>query len=364
MTTPTTVPWDRSPHTAAKHDLYAQYLAKWFPILVQGWRGEATYAEGFAGPGVYTHGEPGSPVIALRVLLDSGLGRQVRRVRLLFVDFDKRCVDLLERRLELTASQRKTTVEGLRQHGVEVEVVRGRCDEALGPLLDRYDSWTHPLLVNLDTFGASVDASLLKRIAATPAGEVLITMGPDYFTRFATTDDLTHGDAVFGGEHWRAVAAVPSREKSDWLLEQYRTTVARAGFQFVLHFKLVDDRGHLLYLIFGTSNRKGLTKMKEAMWEVDRMHGVGYRDPRDPDQQTLAIEFEPQVAPLRRLLVAELSRRPNRRATEAELREFALMETVYKEAQASQALRDLLEAGQVLRVGEHRPGFVDTIALQ
>jgi len=364
MTTPAKVPWDRSPHTAAKHDVYARYLAKWFPILVQGWGGEATYAEGFAGPGVYTRGEPGSPVVALRVLLDSGLGRQVRRVRLLFVDLDKRCVDLLERRLEMTASQRQTTIEGLRQHGVEVEVVRGRCDETLEPLLDRYASWSHPLLVNLDTFGASVPAALLKRVAATPAGEVLITMGPDYFTRFATAEDLTHGDAVFGGEHWRAVAAVPSQGKSDWLLEQYRTTVAEAGFHFVLHFTLVDDRGHLLYLIFGTSNRKGLIKMKEAMWEVDRSHGIGYRDPRDPDQQTLEIECEPQVAPLRRLLVVELTRRPNRQATEAELREFALRETVYKEAQASLALRDLLATGQVLRMGERRRGFEDTIRLQ
>lgn len=364
VTTPAKVPWDRSAHTAAKHDLYAQYLVKWFPILVRGWGGEATYAEGFAGPGVYTGGEPGSPIIALRVLLDSGLSDQVRRVRLLFIDADKRCVDLLDKRLEMTAGQRRTTVEGLRRHGVEVELLHGRCDQALEPLLDRYDAWAHPLLVNLDTFGASVPAALLGRVAATPAGEVLITMGPGYFTRFATVEDLTHGDAVFGGEQWREVADVPSQEKADWLLEQYRATVAQAGFRFVLHFTLVDERGQLLYLIFGTTSRKGLVKMKEAMWEVDRSHGVGYRDPRDPQQQTLEIELEPQVAPLRRLVLAELGRRPARQATEADLRDFALLETVYKEAQASQALRDLLAAGAVLRVGEHRPGFVDTVRLR
>ena len=364
MTAPQEVPWPISPHTAAKHDLYRQYLRKWFPILVQGWGGRATYAEGFAGPGVYTRGEPGSPVIALRTLWDEGLvGSATRAVRLLFVDDDARCVELLQRRLELTAGQRNTSVAGLADRGVHVDVVQGLCDEKLEPLLDRYGSWDDPLLVNLDTWGAAVPARLLRRIAGTPAGEVIITMGPTYFMRFAAVDQYSHGDDVYGGEHWRAVQDVPSAEKAAWLLEAYRTTVREAGFRFVLDFTLVDQRGQLLWLVFGTTSRKGLVKMKEAMWEVDAVHGVGYRDPRDPDQQTLEIELDPVTTPLRRLLIKELGRRPERTATEADLREFALLETVYKEAQASQAMRELLETGLVLRVGEHRPGFVDTLRL-
>jgi three-Cys-motif partner protein len=364
VTAPQEVPWPITPHTAAKHDLYRQYLSKWFPILVGSWGGRATYAEGFAGPGVYTKGEPGSPVIALRTLWDSGLlGTATKRVRLLFVDDDARCVDWLQRRLELTAGQRGCAVADLAGKGVEVELVRGQCDAELEPLLDRHDAWRDPLLVNLDTWGAAVPARLLQRVAGTPAGEVIITMGPSYFMRFASVDEYTHGDEVFGGDHWRAVQSVPSQAKAAWLLEAYRTTVTQAGFRFVLDFTLVDQRGQLLYLVFGTTSRKGLVKMKEAMWEVDAVHGVGYRDPRDPDQQTLEIEFDPVTGPLRRLVLAELARRPARTATEAELRDFALLKTVYKEAHASQAIRELIEAGQVLRAGEHRPGFVDTLQL-
>lgn len=364
VTAPQEVPWPITPHTAAKHDLYRQYLSKWFPILVGSWGGRATYAEGFAGPGVYTKGEPGSPVIALRTLWDSGLlGTATKRVRLLFVDDDARCVDWLQRRLEFTAGQRGCTIADLAGNGVEVELVRGQCDVELELLLDRHDAWRDPLLVNLDTWGAAVSARLLQRVAETPAGEVIITMGPSYFMRFASVDAYTHGDLVFGGNHWRDVQSVPSEEKAGWLLQAYRTTVKQAGFRFVLDFTLVDQRGQLLYLVFGTTSRKGLVKMKEAMWEVDAVHGVGYRDPRDPDQQTLEIEFDPVTGPLRRLVLAELARRPARTATEAGLREFALLETVYKEAQASQAIRELIEAGRVLRVGEHRPGFVDTLRL-
>ena len=62
------VPWPMAEHTGAKHDIYRTYLAKWFPILLAGKNPypSATYAEGFAGPGIYSTGEVGSPIIAVR----------------------------------------------------------------------------------------------------------------------------------------------------------------------------------------------------------------------------------------------------------------------------------------------------------
>ena len=95
------VPWARDPHTAAKHAIYRRYLDRWWPILVRGYSGDATYAEGFAGPGIYDRGESGSPVIALEALLArKELRKLVRRARLLFVDADERCTSLLTRRLQ------------------------------------------------------------------------------------------------------------------------------------------------------------------------------------------------------------------------------------------------------------------------
>ena len=67
MPTPSTVLWDRDPHTAAKHDLLRGYLLAWLPILFSTFP-RITYAEGFAGPGVYSRDEPGSPVIALETI--------------------------------------------------------------------------------------------------------------------------------------------------------------------------------------------------------------------------------------------------------------------------------------------------------
>jgi hypothetical protein len=61
--------WDYPPHTKAKHDMLASYLDGWYPILAS-WEGKLLFLDGFAGRGRYVTGEEGSPIIALKRLLD------------------------------------------------------------------------------------------------------------------------------------------------------------------------------------------------------------------------------------------------------------------------------------------------------
>jgi three-Cys-motif partner protein len=56
--------WDLQPHTAAKHQILRRYLDAWFPILAK-YNSRIVYVDGFSGPGRYSGGEPGSPIIAL-----------------------------------------------------------------------------------------------------------------------------------------------------------------------------------------------------------------------------------------------------------------------------------------------------------
>ena len=64
--TETTV-WELEDHTAAKHEILRRYLAAWFPILSSsGYNRRGLFIDGFAGPGIYSKGELGSPIIALR----------------------------------------------------------------------------------------------------------------------------------------------------------------------------------------------------------------------------------------------------------------------------------------------------------
>ncbi|MDG4764508.1 three-Cys-motif partner protein TcmP [Solwaraspora sp. WMMD406] len=329
--------WEASPHTLAKHQVYKQYLSKWMPIMVHSWKGDVTYAEGFAGPGVYTGGEPGSPVIALKTLIGDPLIRtRARDLRFLFVEQNNKRAERLRQELEHAATP--VPLNDLARYGIDLAVATGDYDPTLVDLLTRRNAWGRPMLVVLDTFGGSVKLDLVRRIALNPSSEVIITFEPQYFARFAGSERVRHGDTVFGDPDWRRVAEQPDSAKAEWVVAKYRSVLQEVGFPFVLTFELVNTRGHSLFLIFGTTHVRGLQKMKEAMWEVDPVHGVQYRDPADPDQQLLDIELEPVTAPLRRELLEHLRGEPEQTASVSDLRRFALYRTVYKESQVKPVL--------------------------
>ena len=113
----------------------------------------------------------------------------------------------------------------------------------------------------------------------------------------------------------------------------------------MLTFELVNNPGQSLFLIFGTTHQRGLENMKEAMWAVDPVHGVQYRDPADPNQQLLDIQPEPVTAPLQRELLHYLGLADHHSATVAELRDYAFFKTVYKRSQVKPVLAELAAKG-------------------
>lgn len=349
------VVWSAAPHTLAKHSVYRRYLSKWMPIMIHSWKGDVTYAEGFAGPGIYAGGEPGSPVIALETLIqDPELRVRARDLRFLFVEKDKRRVAKL--REQLTVAARPVALEDLPRYGIDLAVEAGDYDPTLLEVLSKHDAWGRPMLVVLDTFGGGVKLDLVRRIANNPSSEVIITFEPHHFSRFATAANVVDGDVVFGDPEWRQVADQPSEAKTRWVVGKYREVLHGAGFQFVLNFELVGGNGHSLFLVFGTTHVRGLQKMKEAMWEVDPVQGVQYRDPADPGQQLLDVELEPHTDPLRRELLQYLRNADTHSASVGDLRRFALYRTVYKESQVKPVLDELVGTGMV--VGDGADGHV------
>ena len=248
--------WPAAPHTLAKHTVYRQYLSKWMPIMVHSWKGNVTYAEGFAGPGIYTGGEPGSPVIALQTLIhDPGLRMKARDLRFLFVEQDKNRVASLREQLAIAA--RPVPLEDLARYGIDLAVEAGDYDPTLLDVLSKHDAWGRPMLVVLDTFGGGVKLDIVRRIANNPSSEVIITFEPHHFVRFPTND---HGDAVFGDPEWKQVVELPSPDKAKWVVQKYRGVLHDAGFPFVLTFELVSAKGYSLFLVFGTTHVRGLLR--------------------------------------------------------------------------------------------------------
>lgn len=304
-----------------------------------------TYAEGFAGPGIYQGGEPGSPVRAAdvflrrRYFLDSG-----KALCMVLLEEDKRRLDRLQQEMQAWLDRETRPPPST----LRVAYRQGECATALLPLLQDVRAFQGPIFAFLDSFGGpDIPLHVARAIAGVRASEVLVTFGTSFLTRFGADPAYQPaGDEVFGSRHWRRVLELPAAEKKPFLVTAYRKSLTAAGFTHVISFEMVDDSGHDLHLVFGTSNPKGLEKMKDAMWKVDPVHGVHYRDPRDPDQLTFDIGVQPNLAPLRRELLAELVRGSR---TVAQLQHYALTETMYRGPHVRPALTAMLHAELVER---------------
>ncbi|MBA8926823.1 three-Cys-motif partner protein [Kutzneria viridogrisea] len=340
------VPWERAEHTGAKHDIYRRYLKRWFPILLGGARNaypSATYAEGFAGPGVYAGGEPGSPIIAMQTLLQT-VSSESPVVRFLFVDDDPRCIRSLNEQFVAAFPTRP------RAHDTTpVVIVDGTCTDQLEPQLDKIGAWGQPILAVLDSWGnVPISYQLLKRLAGNPATEVIVTLGPQSFIRFVSTLGPAADDVFGGAATWRQIEHMTDgAAKRQHVLTCYRQTLATAGFTFLLDFELIDRRGESLYLVFGTNHVRGLEKMKDALWEVDPVYGVGFRDPRDEQSEALFNFTDPHLAPLSRLLLREIQRGPAQGARVHDLRQFALHQTAFRPEHVIRALTPLRDQGSI-----------------
>src|SRR5205085_8844993 len=132
--------WPSQPHTRAKHAILQRYLDAWFPILTrQAFRlqqqyrtlqsREILFIDGFAGPGEYEMGEPGSPVIALKAALEHSASFPVP-VRMLFIEHRKDRFEHLKQVLDsyLEVATRSINIQA-------VEPKHGDCDIVLNEML-------------------------------------------------------------------------------------------------------------------------------------------------------------------------------------------------------------------------------------
>lgn len=345
MAVPKTVVWEREPHTEAKHNILRFYLDAYFPIIAASkWASAGvSFIDAFAGPGEYTDGSVGSPIIAI-TCANRVVARHPTDIRVVLVEKETDRFEHLQTMIEEMEIASR----------VSVARKQGACEDVLVPELDRLGLWNAPMFVNFDGWGVDTPFDLIRRVGVGKRPEVLVTFGSQWFTRFAGQDEVGAGDRVFGDQEWRAVAnlATPS-EKRRFLVDEYRRRLSHAGFEYHLAFELVDEGGHPLFLVFGTGSELGVEKMKDAMWRVDSASGSRFRDPRDPNQMAFDLsESNPDLTLLRQQILEQLE---SGRKTLAQLQQFVLLETVFKKAHARTAVDDLEAADKV--VCQHRQSY-------
>ena len=284
------VRWPIEPHTRVKHLILQRHLDGWLPIMTRGGFPRLLYVDGFAGPGRYEGGEPGSPIIALRaaVLRKRPLGAS--RIEFLFIEERSDRAEALQE--ELAAFEREHPLPS----NIRYEVRPGRFDVVMTTWLDAAYSRPPAIFAFIDPFGYSgLPMTLLHRIARLRHSECLINFAYYSMNRWgsdpAKTSTLTE---QFGTPDWQEVWGDEAAT-----LELYRLQLKRE-FRYVCSFQMQDAADRTLYfLAFGSNSPKGLNVMKAAMWKADPKSGRVFSDLEDV--QPLMLVVPPR--PLRELLL-------------------------------------------------------------
>ena len=342
--------WKCKAHTAAKHAILQKYLEAWFPILTrQAARlkrdgnpndREIVFIDGFAGPGEYDAGEPGSPKIAINTAINHTVNFPFP-LRLHFV----------EKRLD-RFNHLETVIEPLIQRAQSVSNLivappeNGDCDEVLNDLLNVSEHKGvafGPALAFLDQFGyGAVSMKLVGRIMAKPQCEVFSYLDYKDMNRWITDPNKESTfNSAFGNTKWKECKELPERKRRERLLELYKEALRSDGnSDFVSSFLMFDKTNKPLYwLFFCTNNLRGLEEMKKAMWKVDSSGQFQFSDRDCPDQlDLLANSFDSSW------LADELkSRLKGRVLTVFEIKKFVLTETpcyLFKQALKKLELHD------------------------
>jgi three-Cys-motif partner protein len=359
--------WPADPHTLAKHGILRRYLDAWLPILTRQAAllrkqfgnlnsREILYIDGFAGPGKYSGGERGSPVIALEAAIQHNAEFPIP-VRMLFIELEKSRFEHLRTVLEphLANARNSNNV-----HAADPR--HGECDEVLHEMLNQYEKSNikfGPALAFLDQFGyGAVSMNLIKRIMSYPQCEVFTYLNFKDMNRWISDPNKAAAfTRAFGGDDWRECIELHEKPRREKLLELYKNALRdpkRAGAKHVVSFLMFDNMGIPLYwLLFCTNSLRGLEEMKKAMWTVDRSGEFRFSDKENPDQLKLLDEsFDDKW------LAGELrSRLAGRTMTAMEIKEYVLVETpcyLFKAALKS------LESSKIVKIiaapVERKPG--------
>jgi three-Cys-motif partner protein len=307
MTKPAEVLWEREEHTYAKHRLLQGYLHAWFPIMADR-NGSLNIIDGFAGPGRYTGGEPGSPLL----MIDAYVNHRNRtdrmdtvRVAFDFIELDDRRVDYLKAELA------KLTLPA----NVETTVHLGAFDEVMTDILDAIPATQGlaPTFAFIDPFGYTGHSlTLSSRILQFRKCEVLIYVPLPFIARFIDQPELEPAlDNLFGDSSWKAARTHRGRDAVRVLHDVFLRRVERAaGHAIAFEIDAAVGKGWAGYtLYFGTSSILGLERMKEAMWRIDPVGGSRFAYSVNPDQMTI-FDAAPDLASLEAALRGEFGTMP------------------------------------------------------
>jgi three-Cys-motif partner protein len=348
MAAPRQTVWKLEPHTRAKHEILKRYLQAWMIILSQGKFPEILYIDGFAGPGEYSGGEIGSPIIALDTAFEYR-SPLTARIHFLFVEKDT------DRAAHLRKQVEQRTLPPNFRVIVEADTFEAAFER-------RYPEFVRngrliPSFAFIDPFGwTGAPFSLVREILGQRSCEVFVNFMYEEINRFiGHPDQISNFDSFFGTDGWkRCIGETEPRRRNRCLHDLYLQqlhTVARA--EYVRSFEMSNERDVTdYYLFYATNELLGLKKMKEAMWKVDESGEFRFSDATDSNQLVL-FEKAPKLPLLQERLRAAFS---GKEVSVGDIEKFVLVETAFRETHYKGILKVLEKDTGQLKVIKAPPG--------
>lgn len=342
--------WEMKPHTAAKHQILKAYLQQWFAKL--GKFGSLTYLDGFAGRGRYASGEDGSPIVALRALIEhSGFPSwQDYQFRFIFVEHSHSDFQQLEREVSeyLTSVSNPPNVDVVMRQGDFADTVQRLSVAGTMPA-------SSPLLAFVDPFGyKAVPMQVIAPMVRARMSEVLINLSTDSINRFFEESSVASRlDALFGMPTEARLRALPGEERDEEIARLYIEQLKSvAGFRCAWKFGMEFPAGHIGYhLVFGSHSVEGLKAMKRAMWSVDPSGSYRFAD-RWAGQLVLFTGQNLDTALLRQALTRKFS---GLTVPIEDIVEFTVEETPFLDSHVKgKTLKPMEEAGIIVRESASR----------
>jgi len=318
--------WSIEPHTKAKHEILQNYLKAWFPILSR-WSGRIIYLDGFAGPGVYSGGEPGSPVIALKTAVEHSLRERFHEILFIFIEKDR---DRAAKLKEVLQSHFPSLPTNMKYEVIGAEFAPTLYNALQS--LEQTGDHLAPTFAFLDPFGFSgFPMNLIGRIMSYAKCEVLVTFMERDLNRFTDEMRETAINELYGNTEWQKVRQIKDPEqRRRFLLNLYERQLKDiASAQYVRSFEMIGVYNQpVYYLVFGTKHWKGLKVMKEAMWNVDRRGTYKFSDLTDINQKYI-IDYasEPKWVPKAADMIYK--RFAGKTINESEIQQFVITETPF-----------------------------------
>ncbi|MFD5819375.1 three-Cys-motif partner protein TcmP [Streptomyces sp. NPDC127038] len=263
--------WKSDPHTQVKHLVYRHYLQCWMAKILQVFS-EATIVDCFAGPGIYTDGLAGSPVVVARTFLEHSAHDRFKRLNLICLEERADRVEELRRQLAKLPSSPKLNIQ-VQEPGRFAEQ-----QQRLSALAHHGRSDT-PVLWLVDPFALkSAPFSLIRQCLTSPRDEVLFTLFTNELHRFCERENFDKTmTTYFGGDHWQAAVSGDRRAalRKDAFARAYQD-----GFRqhelFTSSFGVkISNQSARYHLILATHSEAGLKCWAPMAWKLDGYSGQG-----------------------------------------------------------------------------------------